>query len=221
MNISDNIIKHYLKNVLFINGTAYAGKSTMCRMLADKYDLLLCGENYNFDDFLKIAEPKEQPNMCYFRGVTDWQQFINRTPEEYGAWIIGNSYEGAEFEVAELIRISASRKVIVDTNIPCDMLKRIAGYNQVAVMLSPQSLSVDRFFERNDPEKQFLLSQINQADNPEKAMENFRACLSKINSSENYQEWLNSGFFTIIRDNCQKDTRQETLEKLARHFLLT
>lgn len=49
MNIKNNILKAYLKNCFFINGTAYAGKSTMCRMLAEKYHLLLCGENYGLD----------------------------------------------------------------------------------------------------------------------------------------------------------------------------
>lgn len=35
-------------------------------------------------------------------------------------------------------------------------------------MLSPQSLSVDMFFERDDEEKLFLLSHIKQAVDPEK-----------------------------------------------------
>ena len=33
----NNIIKNLLKNVYFINGTAYAGKSTMVKMLAEKH----------------------------------------------------------------------------------------------------------------------------------------------------------------------------------------
>ena len=37
MFIENNILKHYLKNVYFITGTAYAGKSTMVKMLAEKY----------------------------------------------------------------------------------------------------------------------------------------------------------------------------------------
>lgn len=34
-------------NVYFINGTAYAGKSTMVKLLAEKYDGIACGENYH------------------------------------------------------------------------------------------------------------------------------------------------------------------------------
>lgn len=44
MFIENNILKHYLQNVYFITGTAYAGKSTMVKMLAEKYCLVCCGE---------------------------------------------------------------------------------------------------------------------------------------------------------------------------------
>lgn len=96
MKIRNNILKYFLKNCIFINGTAYAGKSTMCKMLAKKYDLILCGENYGLDRLLQII-----------------------TPEEYLAWIMGNSHEAADFEIAELIRLSGDKRTIVDTNIIC------------------------------------------------------------------------------------------------------
>lgn len=218
MNIKENMLKHYLKNCLFINGTAYAGKSTMCKMLAKKHDLILCGENYGLDAMLQIATPEDQPNLCYFQTMPDWQAFLNRTPDEYLRWILGNSREAADFEVLELVRLSADKKVIVDTDIPLDILKQIADYNQVALMLSPQAMSVDLFFEREDEEKQFLLSQIRASENPEKTMKNFRACLAKINSPELYEEYLHSGFFTLIRESTETDTRLETLAALEKHF---
>ena len=56
MNIENNIIRHYLRNAYFITGTAYAGKSTMVKMLAEKYDMIFCGENYTSDISDKIAE---------------------------------------------------------------------------------------------------------------------------------------------------------------------
>lgn len=220
MKITNNVIKSYLKNVLFINGTAYAGKSTMCKMLSEKYDLLHCEENYCMDKFLAIATPKLQPNMSYFKINQDWQKFLNRAPQEYEAWIDGNSREIAEFEILELIQLSKHNKVIVDTNIPIDILKEIADYHQVAVLLSPQSMSVDYFSERKDPEKLFLLDQIQKAENPKKTMDNFKACLAQVNSNVNYKKWLNSGFYTIIRENTTDDTRLEVLSKLANHFKL-
>ena len=221
MEIANNIIRHYLKNVYFINGTAYAGKSTMCAMLAERFGLIHCEENYGMDEILSIATQDEQPNMNYFNTKKDWQEFLNRAPEAYEAWVDGNSRELAGFEVAKLIRISAERKVIVDTNIPCDLLKQIASYRQVAIMLSPQAMSVDRFFDREDAEKQFLLSEIRKSSDPERTLENFRACIARINSRERCEAWQNSGFFTLVREDTEADTREEVLAKLAAHFGFT
>ena len=53
-------------NAYFITGTAYAGKSTMVKLLAEKYNGILCEENYHdqlfeldtypFSDSLAIME---------------------------------------------------------------------------------------------------------------------------------------------------------------------
>ncbi|MCL2377216.1 MAG: hypothetical protein FWC76_07470 [Defluviitaleaceae bacterium] len=217
MKINNLILKHYLRNVMFINGTAYAGKSTMVKMLADKYGLIHCGENY--DCVPKgITTPKTHPNLCYFQTMKNWQEFVNRTPQEYSNWIIGGQREIAEFEIAYLISVSQSQKTIVDTNIPIDILREIADYNQVAIMLSPQSMSVEHFINRNDADKAFLKEQIMKSDNPEKTMQNFLACMAECNSKEVYDNFANSGFFTLVRKDAATDTKQETMDILARHF---
>lgn len=79
-------------NVYFINGTAYAGKSTMVKRLADKYDGIACEENYH-DSLIKGLNSKEFPNLTYTRDLTDWSDFIRRTPDEYEAWINGCTEE--------------------------------------------------------------------------------------------------------------------------------
>lgn len=214
----ENILKHYLKNVYFITGTAYAGKSTTVKMLAERYDMVFCGENYHSKVSDAVATPDAQPDICFLKTLTDWKEFVTRTPEEYERWIYSTSKEAAEFEVAELISISQDRKVIVDTNIPVGILKEISNYNHVAVMLSPLSMSVDRFFDRSDPEKQFLLNVIESCEDSKTVMENYRRGLELINGQKHYDEYTNSGFFTVVRQDTQKDTREEICEIIARHF---
>ena len=135
MKIENNVLKHYLKKVYFITGTAYAGKSTMVKMLAERYDMVCCGENYHMAVSEIVATPETHPDLCYNRSLTDWREFVTRTPEEYERWMYAVGREAAEFEAAELIAISQDKKVIVDTNIPLDVLKEISDYNHVAVML--------------------------------------------------------------------------------------
>ncbi len=218
MNIANNILKHYLKNVYFITGTAYAGKSTTVKMLADKFDMIFCGENYHSAVSDIVATPDLQPDICYLNHLTDWKDFVTRSPEEYERWMFGVGREAAEFEVTELISIARDQKVIVDTNIPIDILKEISDYNHVAVMLCPQAMSVDRFFERNDPEKQFILDVIKTCDDPEAVMENYRRGLALINSQKHYDEFADSGFFTIVREDNGVDTKEEVCDTIAKHF---
>ncbi len=218
MKIENNILKHYLKNVYFITGTAYAGKSTTTKMLAARYDMTFCGENYHSTVSDIVATPDSQPDICFLNTLTDWKAFVTRTPEEYERWIYSVGKEAAEFEVAELISISQNKNVIVDTSIPVDILKEISDYNHVAVMLSPQSMSVERFFDRSDPEKRFLLNVIESCEDSKTVMENYRQGLALINSQKHYDEYANSGFFTVVRQDTEKDTKEETCDIIAKHF---
>ena len=218
MKIENNIIKYYLKNVYFITGTAYAGKSTTVKMLSEKYNMIFCGENYHSAVSNVVANPENQPEISYLNNLTDFRDFVTRSPEEYARWIFATSKEAAEFEIAELLSISKDKKVIVDTNIPIDILKEISDYNHVAVMISPLSMSVERFFDRNDPEKLFILNTIESCENPSEVMENYKKGLALINSQENYDLYANSGFFTVVREDTQKDTKEEVCEKIAKHF---
>ena len=222
MKIENNILKHYLKNVYFITGTAYSGKSTAVKMLARQYGMIECGENYHMAVSEAVATPETHPDLCYNRMLTDWRDFVKRPPEEYERWIYAVGREAAEFEVSELIAISQDHKVIVDTNIPLDILREISDYHHVAVMLCPSSMSVDRFFDRSDPEKQELLQLIDRCEDPVAVMENYRQGLARINSKEHYDEYANSGFFTLVREDNGVDTREEVCRTLAGHFgLLT
>ena len=135
IGIASNIIKYYLKDVYFINGTAYAGKSTMVHMLAEKYGMIECGENYHMEVSKQVSTPELQPDSSYFSTMSGWEEFLNRTPEEYARWMRDGSRETAEFEIAELIRLSAQgRKIIVDTNISPEVLKEISDYNHGKVL---------------------------------------------------------------------------------------
>ena len=216
MIIPNNIIKSMFRNVYFITGTAYAGKSTAVKLLAERYDGICCGENYH-DIFMKHINRESQPNLSYFDTMRDWQEFISRTPQQYADWIEGCSKEAESLEIIRLFQlVSDDKKIFVDTNISLETLREISDQSRIAVMLCPQSMSVDRFFDRKDPEKLFILEQINKAKNSEEAMDNYRECLERINSREVYERYLNSGFFTIIRDD--RSTIENTLNELVVHF---
>ena len=188
--------------IYYIIGTAYAGKSTMVKMLAEKYDGIACEENYHERLMDEKLDKDQFPCLCYTRDLEDWRDFIRRTPDEYEAWIDGVSKECEILELQILEELKKQgRKIFVDTNISIERLKKISDPEHVLVMLTDQKTSVDRFFERPDREKQFLYQLLKNEDDPEAAMANFRECLLRINSEERYQRYLNSGFPVLLRDD--------------------
>ena len=182
IQISDNIIKYYLRNVYFINGTSYAGKSTMVKMLADRYDMVFCCENYQSgmpDSFPKSELCRwKQPALKYFDTMSGWEEWLNLSPQEYAEWVYNCTQDCIEIEIAELIKRAASgKKVIVDTNIPPHILQSISSYNRVAIMLSDTNEAAKHFFDRDDADKKFMMSEIKKCKDPEATLANFNAWL--------------------------------------------
>lgn len=187
-------------NVYFFNGTAYAGKSTMVKRLAEKYHGIACVENYH-DALLPELDSREFPCLTYTRDLKDWHAFVRRTPDEYEAWINGVTRECEILELKILDGLQdRDQYVFVDTNISIETLKRISDSKHVMLMLADPMISVERFFDRPDREKQFLYRLLLEEADPEAAMENFRQCLMRINSQENYDAFLHSGFPVLLRE---------------------
>ena len=218
IQLSGNLIRHYLQNVYFINGHSCAGKSTMVKLLAQRYGMICCGENYH-DVFPREKLSRwAQPGLCYFDTMSGWEEWLNMTPEEHWNWTEQVSRECVEIEILELVKLSAEgKKIIVDTNIPADILREISDYRHVAVMLcDPPDACATRFFDREDPEKQFMLEQIKRCRDPEATLKNFSAWTLYHPPEET--DWQHTGFFTYTRTDFEGDTREETLRILAEHF---
>ena len=197
------------ENVYFFNGTAYAGKSTMVRRLAEKYGGIECGENYH-DALLPELDAAEFPGLAYTRDLQDWHDFVRRTPEEYEAWIdrVSKECERLELRILEGLP-GGDRPVFVDTNISIETLREVSDENHVLIMLADPDVSVRRFFERPDKEKQFLYRLMLEEPDPEASLQNFRKCLERINSRARYDAFLHSGFKVIQRDDSR--TIEQTL----------
>ena len=161
-------------NAYFIIGNAYAGKSTLVKLLAEKHNGILCGENWH-DSYPEPLDAKAFPGLCYTRDLKDWRDFIRRTPEAYKAWIDETAKECEILELRMLPELCAQgRPVFVDTNIFPETLREIAAPGHVLVMLADPQVSVRRFFERPDAEKQFLFRLLLEEPDPDAAMENYR-----------------------------------------------
>lgn len=190
----------------------------MVKMLAEKHGGIACEENYH-DKLSAELDRESFPCLAYTRDLVNWSDFIRRTPDEYEVWINGCINECAVLELKILEVLSAqNRKVFVDTNIPVEILKEISDKDHVLIMLADPEISINRFFERPDKEKQFLYQLLLKEADPDKAIKNFRECLKRINSRKNYDTFLNSGFHVLLRD--EQRTIEETLLMAEEKFKL-
>ena len=202
-----------LGNVYFVIGTSYAGKSTIVKNLAKKHNGIALEENYHDEKLLEL-DSNEFPNLTYTRDLKDWHEFIRRTPDEYVSWInnVKKECEIVELQILkELLNKPEvqGKKIFVDTNICIETLHRISDDKHVLVMLSDPEIGITRFFDRPDPEKQFLYQLMLEEPDPQAALDNYREILTRICSKESYEELENSGFKVIYRD--ENRTQEETV----------
>lgn len=214
-------LKNQFKNVYFIIGTAYAGKSTMIKMLSEYYDGIMCEENYTMKVFKEYGvNPIDHPNLCYTDNHS-MEEFVSRTADDYYNWLRSNEIEVTPIEIGELLKLTSKypdKKIFVDTSIPMEILKIISDYKHVAVMVCEPTMSVNRFFDRPDYEKNIIFKAIKNSENPDATMINFRQCIEKNNSKDRYDYFLNSGFYVFKRDD--KLTLEQTRDTIAQHFKL-
>ena len=119
--------------------------------------------------------------------------------------------------IEELLQKPEARgkKIFVDTNICIETLHRISDTRHVLVMLADPEIGIHRFFDRPDPEKQFLYRLMLEEPDPQAALDNYREILTRICSKESYDELLHSGFRVIFRD---EERSQEKTVLLAENI---
>ena len=205
-----------LSHVYFVIGTSYAGKSTLVKNLAKKHHGIALEENYH-DALLPELDSREFPNLTYTRDLQDWHEFIRRTPDEYVTWLVNVKKECETVELRMLEELlgkpeAQGRLIFADTNICAETLHRISDTRHVLVMLSDPEISIHRFFDRPDPEKQFLYQLMLEEPDPQAALDNYREILTRVCSRESYDELLHAGFPVLFRD---EERSQEETVRLA------
>jgi dephospho-CoA kinase len=144
MNIENNIIKHNLKNVYFICGTACGGKTTMSKMLAEKYGFYLYDMDKHYSEHRPIAQEEYQPDMCY-HGKNFHEQWM-RPIEEQARWNINSLKEQSEMVLIDLMKLSENQKVVADVLFTTDYLEGIVDYNQIVFLTADKQLIREIYF---------------------------------------------------------------------------
>ncbi len=213
MKIEGNILKHHLKNVLFVCGNACAGKTTMARMLAQKHGFHL----YAFDDdewwerHRAIADDEHQPHTCYHG--RDFHEQWMRPIEEQARWSIQSLREQNEMAVVDLIVLSENQTVVADILFSRDFTKDMLDDRQIVFLTVDKAMIRGSYFNR--PEKRGFYEFVKKQELADTYFENIFQSLELANELEQ-RMMRESGFLMLERT--AETTSEETLAKMERHF---
>ena len=211
MNIQDNVIKAYLKNVFFVTGTACGGKSTISRALTARHNLLLFDIDQQFDQHKQLSDPTFQPAMN--KNFPDADAFFGRSVEEYRQWLLDNTREQMDFVLLDLIRLSHDRPVVCDCHLTLEQAEKLTDPARIVFLLKEPSNIIEDYCNR--PDHQGFNSFINSASDPAKAKATCNETLRSLNA-DFYRAVKRSKYFFVERT--PDSTVQKTVELVERHF---
>lgn len=214
MNISDNILKEQLKNVYFLSGGAYGGKTTMAKLIEAKYGFVRYRQGDHSGEYATMAKQAFQPALSIDKSK-DWHGFFSTPPKEYSKWLRDGLAEESEFAIIDLIKLSQNQKVIADVGIPPHLLRNISDNSRVILLFAPEEMTRKHYFDRED--KQDIYQLIMSFPDGEQLMRNVTEALH-YDSAEAIKSYYDSGFYCIERR--YDDTVEKTLKKIEKHFKL-
>ena len=102
MDLPDNILKFYLRDVYFVSGSACGGKSTIARRLSVKHGIALYDWDERFAQHKALSDVTYQPFMN--KAWTSWEERFSRPPSDPS--ISNAMIEQAEIAIVELLTLS-------------------------------------------------------------------------------------------------------------------
>ena len=213
MIFQDNIIKEYLRNVLFIAGTPCGGKTTISRALGEKYGIPVYDIDEKFPEHQRISDAEHQPNMNQvFHGA---DEFFGRDSDVYMQWLIDNMREQMEFVFLDLMRVAQDSPVICDCHLTLEQVEQISDSSRVLFMLREPIDIVEDYCNR--PDHQDFKEYLESATNPDAAKANVNETLYKLNIDA-YKTIKESKYHWIERD--LRRTVEDTVKLAARYLEL-
>lgn len=213
MNIQDNIIKHNLKNVIFICGTACGGKTTIARLIAEKYNLYLYDMDKMYANHREIAHAKYQPDMSYH--MKDFHEQWTRPTEEQARWNMNSLQEQTEMVLVDLMTLSRNQKIVADVLYSPVYTKEILDYHQLVFLTVDKNIIRKVYFNR--PEKREFYEFVAKQELSNLYFENIFQGLELTNELEQ-AKMKASGLFCYERKAI--DTQESVLRLLEEHFKL-
>lgn len=211
MEIRDNVIKEYLKNVYFITGTPCGGKSVVSKTLGLKYNIPVYDIDEHFDAHREMSDAGSQPSMN--KTFKDADEFFGRTVEEYRRWLLNNTREQLDYVIMDLAVLSRSSPVICDCHLTVEEAGKLTVPERIAFLIKKPDNLVDEYCAR--PDHRGFSDFIHCASDFEAAKAVCSETLRTLNEPR-YTAVKESGYFFLDRKDGR--TVEETAGLVAAHF---
>ena len=212
MQIANNLLKHYLRDVLFFCGTACGGKTTVSKAFARKHGLYWLDEDTLNAKMDGLAEPAHQSAWC--ARPQDPQTYFNRPYLQWHQWLADCGREMLPMQLLELIRLSADRPVAADLyNMPPSLAMELTEPGRIVFLVTTPERVVRDYYDR--PDHRAIRACIMGLADPRAALDNCNKTLA--HGTRAYLDELErTGLFTITRDDAS--TVADTLSRVEKHF---
>jgi len=214
MNLKDNIIKEFLRNVYLISGSACGGKTTISRLLAEKYGFYLYDMDAQYPRHRAMASKADQPDTCYH--MKDFHEQWTRPIEEQARWSLSSIREQTDMVICDLIALSKDRIVVGDV-LHADVIRDtlVNADQSVLLVVDPSAIRKQYF---NGPEKESFYRFVARQELSELYFENIFRSLELVNESE--RKVMEESGLPLL-DRAQYDTKEKMLAAVEELFGLT
>lgn len=199
------------KNIFFVLGSPCSGKSTISKILAEKYNMLyFSGDNQRFD-YYKYAKKELHPYMTK-NGI----DFFDWTLEKMIDWERGVIVEQTPYILQDLNQYADSnRRVLFEGMLDLDYVKDKIQKDRIVYLKVDKKISEDTFFEREDHKP--LLNSILETPGISDDEKLRRISLRRNAAIEAFQYDMSKYDITMFERNTQS-TVEELLEKVEEYF---
>lgn len=213
MIFQNNVVKEYLKNVLFVTGMPCGGKTTISRELGRRHNLMVYDVDERFPTHQRMSTPADQPAMN--RVFRNADEFFGRPVEEYANWLLKNTREQLDYILMDLIQLSQKQTVICDLHLTVEEADILTDYGRIVFLIKNPSNIINEYCNRTDHND--FSDFINSASDPETAKANCNRTLEYLNR-QRYEQIKQSPYFWLERNS--HSTVEDTVSRVERHFRL-
>lgn len=211
MQVADNVLARHLEQVFWVSGTACSGKTTVGRVLAERYGLQFYNADENYGAHRELASPEFQPSMC--REFPSLRSWFCQPLHEYVQSLEGNLREALDMVMLDAVILSRNGPLIVEGSFHPAWLGNVVPPSRYAFLFAAPDLIRRDFFARKD--KQDVYAALNTLPDADAVVAHVLDVVT--HSARSWTEGARAQGAAMFERTDEIDV-EERVSQIARHF---